>query len=1796
LNSFINIQVRILAQQAMRQVQQVQGVLNGSANAFSNASNASQSFGRNLGTATTHVTRFGSQMQWTGRQIEYNFTLPILAAGAAAMHFALQNEAAMVRVEKVYGDGSQSAQVMSNELHALERNFVALSNAFGVHRAEVIGIAADWAAAGASGIALAKATELTLQTMILGEMDAKKATEALIAIQAQYGQSTEELAKTLATLNMVENQTGISLSGLVDGFSRAAGVARSAGVDVRHLAAMLAALVPTTGSAAQAGNALKTIFSRLLSPTKEATEVLGLMGINIGDLQWKSSAVTDRLIIMAKAFEGLSDSQKGVVSSVIASRWQINKFEVLMRDMLDTNGFYARALKSTADSQALFTQAQRELNAVLSSNPRRLQMIWTLMQNAAADIIQPMIPFILSLAASVAVLLQKFSELDPGLQKLIIAFLLFVAVIGPVIRYIGATLTLVGSLGRVFAVVGAPIVWVTTALWGLVSVPVLAFLNAVGAGIRMLASGMMLLPALLARALAPLAVLGPRILAVLSASMSAIPGIVASAMAAVQVAIIAGARVAGGIWRVSLFLMATLTATVWGAIAKVTLAGVAAVQRAMITGALMAGVVWRSGMLGLALITQVVWMRISMVVAAATVGLQRIMITGALMAGVVWRSGMLGLVLITQVVWIAMQRAFAAGLAVVQGILIAGARVLGIVWRASLAALTVITSVTWAAIQRITAAAMATLRAIIWAGTAAIYAVMAATRLMMIAAWNAMMMAMAVLTVNWLARIKAMFAALPAFFRTVSTAIQVALTGPWGIAIALIIVMVVAFWDELKAIWRALVKGTIQAFNALPVGIRNAMMAVINVVRSAVMAVYNLFSWLNPWARHSPSLVENVTTGMDEISRQFARAKNAADVFRQAGLDLEEFGKHVRKLQAVADAREWAELRTQLSSIAPEAIPSFDRLVSVLYPLKDILEEINVELRTQQSVVDGLKPALDAANAAYDEQRYILDQLEANASALDAQLDAAKQRMQEFANAPIEGMKAMSDAIFANTMEQKRLQLELMKMEDAVGPLDQLQSRLNAINGEMELLRGEQGALRQAGAGSEILSQYDEQIDLLEQQQKQIHDQVKPLQDLSDAIDELGRKGQMLDLESSLKFDPLKRQIDDVVNSMNELPFEEILAGVTANRAEVDRLTEAYDKAKEAVDAQKLVVDQLEAARNALQHQYDLESAKLDEIKNQYQEVEDRIRSVEAAFRDLGQAAQAASGSYMSPGAENFLAAAGGNFPDPGGMGGVGREFTGIEDQSAMIDQFTKEIADKTKNMFGMFDFLDPIKRGWNKAMDWLRENIAPAFTAVGDSISESLGGLNPFAGAGTWIETGKKIFDDITGFLESIWRLIGPDVIKIFSNAWTELQKAFEQVQPEVQKFRELVGPIGEMFANIWTVLKPILAVLLGTVLLIIKVLLSMIAEGIGPFIKMVADIIGGIIKIIRGIIEVIVGVFTGDWEMAWQGVKDIFVGAWEVIWGFLDGMVQTLIGLIEGLVKGIWGFFKWLWDELVGHSIIPDLVNGITSWFQKMWDWAKAIWRGMGDAIIWVMDWIRGQWDKFVEKLVWAWSMVTTYINFIKSIFWGIVDAIAGVWPGFRGYIDSIVGYLNDMRRRFSFSGLFDGLKNAFKDAMNWIIGKWNNLTFSAGPFSIDTPNIPMMARGGVTSGVAIVGEGRAQYPEYVIPTDPNYRKRAVQLFADLGAALGVGKGPQAALLASMVAGQERAVFGQKVQMLASGGVVGRKFRVRTVGNGGTVLYAPQTQHAEYHFHGDLSFPNVSDGDDAEEFIKNLRALVGK
>ena len=71
--------------------------------------------------------------------------------------------------------------------------------------------------------------------------------------------------------------------------------------------------------------------------------------------------------------------------------------------------------------------------------------------------------------------------------------------------------------------------------------------------------------------------------------------------------------------------------------------------------------------------------------------------------------------------------------------------------------------------------------------------------------------------------------------------------------------------------------------------------------------------------------------------------------------------------------------------------------------------------------------------------------------------------------------------------------------------------------------------------------------------------------------------------------------------------------------------------------------------------------------------------------------------------------------------------------------------------------------------------------------------------------------------------------------------------------------------------------------------------------FLGVVGGIITGVKDIFVGIIDFIRGVFTGDWERAWNGVKEIFGGIFETLKAVALAPINAVIALINGLIDNI-------------------------------------------------------------------------------------------------------------------------------------------------------------------------------------------------------------------------------------------------------------------------------------------------------
>ncbi|WIC40014.1 tape measure protein [Gordonia phage Dakiti] len=1621
-------------------------------------------------TWSASMTAAGSRMQWIGRQLSQNFTAPMLLATGIGVKFGLDMEKSMTRLEKVYADQglireaeAKGINLVRNEVDALERSFIALSNKYGVQADEVANVAAEWAAAGASGQALAHQTDLTMKTMVLGEMDAEEATKSLIAIQSQWGAVTEtnadrmgklslgtsglasdqlSLTTILRQLNAVENETGTTMNDLVVAFSRASGVARTAGLDTAHLAAATAALVPAAGSAAEAGNALKTIISRTLTPTRESAQIMNLMGINTSKAAWQSLNAGQRLEELSRRFGTLTGAQKAQVSASLGSRYQVNKLEVLFSSMANTTGYYHKALAKLANEADVVKIAEDELNTVLESQPQMLKQAGVIIQNSLMKTMVPLIPVVIQLTQWIGKAFDAFSNLPTGVRTTLIGLGLFLATVGPIIIFLGIFKLALGQLTPFFLALGRAILFPVTGLLkfaGLLLKPIAGLAKLRGA-LALTARAFMLIPATAALMLR----------------------VISFAMAGTQAAVVVGMAGVRAAW-----------ATAWAAmITFQTVMGIAMTTRQRIIFTIM-------------LAAQNIW-------AAASLAIQRGWAAASVVVMAAWGAASALAQGVYHAIMLARQRAWhAAALALSVGWATASI----LIQKAWAAASIILTAAFWKRMWVVFAAGNKGLLSILLAGGKAIVALFAS---------------------------------------------------PWAIAIGIVIALIVLFRDQIAQAWNNIVNyfknlpketasalsplanifirarnAVVGAFNSLPEGVKGALLKVVAIVRAAAMKVYELFSYLNPFAHHSPSLVENVTNGMAVVNAQFANAsRNAQSHIGKLHKSIKQLQDLSSPMQAQNDKAKDDEFRaTATKAGAAGSLPAYDALNADVKAAKSYMDQLNKSMEAQEQRLKDIKAGVEAYDAAIEQMNSALEVTKAIQADVNTALDGAKARYDRYANAQIKGTRAAEDALFDNEMAQKRLQLQIAKMQEESGTVDDVTDSYSKLQGEIETLTAKQTELRKAGAGSDVLGTYDKMIADLKSQQSGLmtggaDSPAGKIAALNTSLQALQRQAEIMDLEKSLKFDSLNRKIEQFTNNVEELPYGQIMSGLDASRTSINALQYSYDQLDMVMAGQQARIDATQAQRDALQQTYDSESKRLETVREKYEAVEEAVRSGEEALESFSsaseevvrrqeEAARAAeeaskklkkkkggaggdSGDELTPGAQNFLEGAAGDFETFGGMSTVGREGAGL-DQSAQIDEFTNSLtADLEKQLGGLNPF-SGLKNAWNKTVGWFK-GMMPGFGDIFKNVGSGIGSafssdknenVKRFGDAlSNSVEALKNVWEWIKKGGSIIGKLFGPDLQATLQGLGDGFKTVMDKIGPPLSELGKVAIPF---LTTAFQHLSPVIGVFVAA----LEVVWEVINGAIGPVFSWLGDLISSIIRIITGIVKIlmgamkviqgvimvvvgiikgVIGLFMGEglsgFSMFGDGLKKIFggfgdmfggivdivKGIFTAIWSTIKNAVKLIWNVVWGLVKGIIDFFKTMWDVLVGHSIVPDTINAIIDWFKELPSKLPGMVWGLITKVI-----------GFFLKL--PIMIGQALIKLGGFLFGAFTSAMAWLLPKLPGFIWNIVKFFAALP--FKIIGALVGfgakLLGWLGQAIAWLVPQlpgivWNIITFFATlPFKI-------------------------------------------------------------------------------------------------------------------------------------------------
>ena len=389
---------------------------------------------------------------------------------------------------------------------------------------------------------------------------------------------------------------------------------------------------------------------------------------------------------------------------------------------------------------------------------------------------------------------------------------------------------------------------------------------------------------------------------------------------------------------------------------------------------------------------------------------------------------------------------------------------------------------------------------------------------------------------------------------------------------------------------------------------------------------------------------------------------------------------------------------------------------------------------------------------------------------------------------------------------------------------------------------------------------------------------------------------------------------------------------------------------------------------------------------------------------------------------------------------------------------------------------------------------LAPVVTELAEKFAPVLADLAASLGKALMpiITALLPVVKDVGGVLVGLVQAVMP-LLQPIGNL---LATVIQAIAPFIKTLLDALVPFVAMLAQ---ALVPIFAALLPAVQLVGQFLAAMaplfpqLLTALTPLLPPLGQLITALLQLAMQVITPLMPLITGLATL----LATVLAGAVNLLVPVITTVIGWLTALADG-VKKVVGWivdaFQWLYDKLVGHSIIPDMVRAIISWFGSLWTGTKKIFTDLKNWVVttWnsLWDGVRSKWNSFWgglrSAISGAWTTVRNGVSDLKN---GVTNTWNNLWNGARDKISSIFSTINgkistfksSMKTAFStlrdsLGTIWDGVKSKIASPVRFVVNSvynngirkmWNSI---AGKISskITLPSISLgFNKGGVVPG---------------------------------------------------------------------------------------------------------------------------------
>lgn len=391
-----------------------------------------------------------------------------------------------------------------------------------------------------------------------------------------------------------------------------------------------------------------------------------------------------------------------------------------------------------------------------------------------------------------------------------------------------------------------------------------------------------------------------------------------------------------------------------------------------------------------------------------------------------------------------------------------------------------------------------------------------------------------------------------------------------------------------------------------------------------------------------------------------------------------------------------------------------------------------------------------------------------------------------------------------------------------------------------------------------------------------------------------------------------------------------------------------------------------------------------------------------------------------------------------GEKNGIGKMLKGTTVYTTIFGDALKRVQRIAKGFFAILKIgVDVLKFLWGvtKTVAGVFSPLADVFLTLGAALGDWFVNLKNSIEESEWFS---KSLEKIKNFFEPIKNLVADagqailnffglggeaedsgKQLRTFSDLWTKIKdgvkdsKIWDTITKSWEKLKNVFAGISGPMKIVWKTIKKYFSDLFGNLYDSaaekIPEFINRIGESFNSFIEWITPFVSkipgyalSVFNFFKGLFENVKTFVKSDtFKMAWENVKNFFTNIWTTVKGFIPKVPE--------IIKGVWGFFKDLWESLTTSERVKSAWESTKSFLQNAFNTLKDLFGNVWTAIVGffqtdtsdektlgdklekrftafekVGDWLKEKWESIKSVFVPLFESVSSFLK--KNAWWMI------------------------------------------------------------------------------------------------------------------------------------------------------------------------------------------------------------------